>query len=155
MSLWFRWGAWCVLNCLFLHRSLSLIPRAPRIRQKKYISAKGGSKLVDWSKGKWGQINTPFWSIVSKLNPFKTKIKNPPLLVIFHNQNQLKTGRLSLDRKTRTEHVYMYICKYHHTIISSYFSFIIMHACMHTQCIRNAYIMHTKSIRNAYVLRVV
>ena len=64
-------------------------------------------------------------------------------MVIFHNQNQLKTGRLSLDRKTRTEHVYMYICKYHHvpsniihhvhlyickyyhTIISSYFSFII------------------------------
>ena len=75
-------------------------------------------------------------------------------MVIFHNKNQLKKGRLSLDRKTRTEHVYMYICKYHHvlsniihhvhlyickyhhtihlyickyhhTIISPYFSFII------------------------------
>ena len=49
-----------MFNCVFHPRSLYLIPRASRIRQKKYTSAKGGSKLVDWSKGKWEKINTPF-----------------------------------------------------------------------------------------------
>ena len=141
MSLWFRWGAWCVLNCFFLHRSLSLIPRAPRIRQKKVYLSQGREQTCRLKQRGEGTNQYPIWSIFSKLNPFKTKIKNPPLLIPFHNQNQLK--RLSLDRKTRTEHVYMYICKYHHvpsniihhvhlyickyyhTIISSYFSFII------------------------------
>ena len=28
--------------------------------KKKYTSAKGGSKIVDWSKGKWEKINNLF-----------------------------------------------------------------------------------------------
>ena len=60
-----------MFNCVFHPRSLYLIPRASRIRQKKYTSAKGGSKLVDWSKGKWEKINTLFDKCFPKLKSFQ------------------------------------------------------------------------------------